>query len=210
MKRKELKRQHISQLVAVIVILIFFNLLGGIKFFRLDLTSERRYSLAGISKETLRQLESPVLIKVYLDGQLPSDLLQFRKSVREILDEFRAYGGKQIEYEFINVYDEPDETVRNSIMKNLSGKGLRLTDIQLKDKEGGFTTRIIFPGALVNFKGVDFPVNLLKNNPALPYHVNLNNSVQSLEYEFIRAIRSLTSGKVEKIAFIEGHRELDY
>ena len=53
------------------------------------------------------------------------------------------------------------------------------------------------------------PVNLLKNNPALSHELNLNNSIQTLEYEFMRAIRGLTVDEVPRIAFIEGHGELD-
>ena len=39
--------------------------------------------------------------------------------------------------------------------------------------------------------------------------MNLNNSIQTLEYEFTRAIHSLTMDEVPRIAFIEGHGELD-
>ena len=85
-----------------------------------------------------------------------------------------------------------------------------MTDVRIKRRDGGLTTKIIFPGAVVSFRGTDFPVNLLKNNPALPYHINLNNSIQSFEFEFIRAIKSLISEKLEKVAFIEGHNELNY
>jgi hypothetical protein len=53
------------------------------------------------------------------------------------------------------------------------------------------------------------PVNLLKNNPSLSHEMNLNNSIQTLEYEFVQAIHSLTLDQVPKIAFIEGHGELD-
>ena len=53
------------------------------------------------------------------------------------------------------------------------------------------------------------PVNLLKNNPSLSHEMNLNNSIQTLEYEFARAIHSLTLKEVPRIAFIEGHGELD-
>jgi ABC-2 type transport system permease protein len=63
---------------------------------------------------------------------------------------------------------------------------------------------------MVNYKGLEIPVNLLKNNPTLPHEVNLSNSIQSLEYEFSKAIHSLTkSNDVPKIAFVEGHGELD-
>ena len=198
------------ELILGLALLLVINFFAGIRFFRIDLTSEKRYSLAPVTKELLRDLDKPVLIKVYLDGELPADMLQFRKSIREILDEFRAYAGKNLEYTFVNVYDEPDVSIRNRIMQDLAGKGLRITDIRLRDKEGGVSTKLIFPGAILNYRGVDFPVNLLKNNPALPYHVNLNNSAQSLEFEFIRAIKSLTSEKVEKIAFIEGNQELGF
>jgi ABC-2 type transport system permease protein len=95
-------------------------------------------------------------------------------------------------------------------MQELSGKGLKINDIRLKDKEGGFTTRLIFPGALVSYRDIEFPVNLLKNNPALPYQENINNSVSALEYEFMRALRSITSRTAGKVAFIEGHGELDF
>jgi gliding-associated putative ABC transporter substrate-binding component GldG len=52
-------------------------------------------------------------------------------------------------------------------------------------------------------------VNLLKNNPALPHEVNLSNSIQALEYEFSKALHSLSATDVPKIAFLEGHGELD-
>jgi ABC-2 type transport system permease protein len=39
--------------------------------------------------------------------------------------------------------------------------------------------------------------------------LNLNNSIQTLEYEFARAIHSLTLEEIPRIAFIEGHGELD-
>ncbi|MEZ5073182.1 MAG: hypothetical protein R2751_20120 [Bacteroidales bacterium] len=39
--------------------------------------------------------------------------------------------------------------------------------------------------------------------------MNLNNSLQTLEYEFARALHSLVRTDVPKIAFVEGHGELD-
>jgi ABC-2 type transport system permease protein len=54
-----------------------------------------------------------------------------------------------------------------------------------------------------------FPLNFLKNNPALHADENLNNSVQGLEYEFISAIHSLKDRTTKKVAFLEGNGELD-
>ena len=210
MNRKELRRKHFAQIVVVVVLVVLVNYFAGIRFFRLDLSSDNRFMLNKNSREIVKNIDDIVFIRVFLDGDLPSDLIRFRQSIRDLLLELKAYANRHIEFEFVNLYAEPDPQIRNSMMQNLADKGLRVTDIRIKDAEGGYSTKIIFPGAIISYKGVDFPANLLKNNPGLSYQVNLNNSVQSLEYEFIRAIKSLTSQKIEKIAFIEGHDELDF
>ena len=210
MNRRVLKRRHLIQLLLGLLLVVAVNVLGSFRFFRVDLTSEKRFTLAKESRLVLRSLDDIVYIRVYLDGDLPSDLIRFRQSIKENLDEFRAYAGKNIEYQFINPYSEEDQKVRNKMMQELAGKGLKPTDVRIKDKEGGYTTKLIFPGAIISYKGIDFPVNLLKNNPGLPYQVNLNNSMEALEYEFIRAIKSLTANKIEKIGFVRGQGELGF
>ncbi|MCB8999578.1 MAG: gliding motility-associated ABC transporter substrate-binding protein GldG [Bacteroidales bacterium] len=210
MNRKNLRNKHFLQLLVTVALLLMINFLAGTSFFRLDMSSEKRFTLNQNTRALLKNLDDVIYVRVFLDGDLPSDLVRFRQSIKEMLLEFRAYGGKNIQFEFVNLYSEQDTKVRNQMMQNLASRGLRVTDVRIKDSEGGYSTKIIFPGAIVSYKGVDFPVNLLKNNPGLSYQVNLNNSVQSLEYEFIRAIKSLTAKKVEKIAFIEGQDELDF
>lgn len=207
---KSRKKYYYLEFVGVILGIFLISQLASMRFFRIDLTSEKSYSISSDSKKILRNLNDVVYVRIYLDGDLPNDLIQFRESIRERLIEFRAYAGKNLEFEFINPYDEKDTETRNRIMQELVKKGLKVTDVQLRDEEGGLTTKIIFPGLVFSYKDIDFTVNLLKNNPALPYRENLNNSVQSLEYEFIRAIKSISNEKVEKVAFIEGHGELDF
>jgi len=209
MKYKQVLRKHIFQYLVLLVILLIVALVSANNFFRLDLTSGKRYSLAKSTKQVLRDLDSPVYFRVYLDGDLPPDFVEFQESIREMLEEFRAYGGENIQYDFVNIYDEKDEQIRNRTIMGLYNKGLRVTNIKMKDEEGGSSDKIIFPGAVLSYKGLEFPVNLLKNNPSLPHEVNLANSIQSLEYEFSKALHSLSKSDVPKIAFIEGHGELD-
>jgi len=209
MDRKALRRKHLIQLGITLVLVVVVGLLAEIKFFRIDLTTEKKHTLSQPSRSMLRQLEDVVYVKIYLDGELPAEFVNFRKSIRELMDEFRAYGGEKFQYEFINLYDEPDETIRNRIIGELYDRGLNVTNIQVRDGEGGSSTRMIFPGAIMAYGPFELPVNLLKNNPTLSHEHNLNNSIQTLEYEFARAIHSLTMEDVPRIAFIEGHGELD-
>ncbi|MDA3822569.1 MAG: gliding motility-associated ABC transporter substrate-binding protein GldG [Bacteroidales bacterium] len=209
MEKQQIIRQHLFQYLLLVVVIFVLALASSKLFFRVDLTSEKRYTLASSTKDILRELEAPVYFRVYLAGDLPPDFVKFQITIREMLDEFRAYAGENIQYDFINLYEEKDATIRERTIYNLYSKGLRVTSIKMKDAEGGSSDKTIFPGAVINFQGLEFPVNLLKNNPALPPEVNLSNSIQSLEYEFSRALHSLTVTDVPKIAFIEGHGELD-
>ena len=209
MERKTLKRRHLLQLLLTAAVVVLLAYLSGLQFFRIDLTSEKRYSLSGSSRQLLENLDEVVYVRIYLDGELPPEFVNFRKSIRELMDEFRAYAGENLQYEFINPYDEPDETLRNRQIEQLYDQGLNITNIQVRDGEGGTSTKIIIPGAMMSYRGAELPVNLLKNNPSLSHEVNLNNSIQTLEYEFARAILSLTIEEIPRIAFIEGHGELD-
>lgn len=209
MDKKQILRQHLFQYLLLIAVLLVVAAISSSLFYRIDLTSGKKYTLAKSTKSVLRSLESPVYFRVYLAGDLPPDFMKFQLSIREMLDEFRAYGRENIQYDFINVYDQTDEAARNRTIVALYSKGLRVTSIRMKDEQGGTSDKTIFPGAVINYRGLEFPVNLLKNNPALPHEVNLSNSIQSLEYEFSRALHSLTVKDVPKIAFIEGHGELD-
>jgi ABC-2 type transport system permease protein len=209
MDRKALKRKHLIQLGITLVLVVVLSLLAEVKFFRIDLTSEKKYTLSQPSRRLLKELEDVVYVKIYLDGELPAEFVNFRKSIRELMDEFRAYGGDKLQYQFINLYDEADESIRNRMIGDLYDRGLNVTNIQVRDDEGGSSSRMIFPGAIIAYGAYELPVNLLKNNPTLSHELNLNNSIQTLEYEFARAIHSLTMEEVPRIAFIEGHGELD-
>ncbi len=209
MKRRKIRNQHIVELVITLVIIILLNLLGSSYYYRFDLTSEKRFTLSPATKEILDSLDDIAYIKVYLDGELPAGFIRMKTAIRELLDEFRWYSPVNIRYDFIDPLEEPDPGIRRNITAQLYKSGLQPTNIQVKQKDGSTMQKIIFPGAIISYAGVDVAVNLLKNNPGVNAEINLNNSIQSLEYEFISMIRNLNSDKIEKVAFIEGHGELD-
>jgi len=199
----------VIRLVIMMGIIILLNYLSSFIFYRFDLTTEKRFSLSRTSEQVLEGLDDVVYIKVYLDGELPAGFLRLRNSISDLLDEFRVAGGRNISYEFIDPSKQEDEGLSSQLISRLYQMGLQPTNLQVKEKDGSSSQKIIFPGAIVSYNGIDVAVNLLKNNPALHAEMNLNNSIQTLEFEFINMIRNLSSERVEKIAFIEGHGELD-
>ncbi len=209
LKRKDLKIKNLVQFFLTILILGLIIYLSSVLYFRIDLTSEKRYTLTNATRNILRNLEQEVFIQVYLEGEMPIGFKNMRRATKELLDEFRVYSRKKVIYEFINPAESPDQKVRNEVFRELDSKGLKATNALFSDKEGGRSQKIIFPGAIVNYNGMEMAVNLLKNNLSLTPSQNLNNSIEGLEYEFIHVIKNISSDTIYKVAFIEGHGELD-
>jgi ABC-2 type transport system permease protein len=157
-------RQHMKLDLQLITVLLLAFVLS-FAFFRIDLTAEKRYTLSPYTKKVLKSLDDSVYVKVYLDGELNIPFRKMQQSLRETLDEFRVYGKDNLRYSFINPFESTDAAVRKDMFNRLSEKGLKPTNILANEKEGGSSEKIIFPGALISYKGVEIPVNLLKNNP---------------------------------------------
>ncbi len=189
--------------------LVLAGILSGHVFARADLTSDRRYTLSGTTRDMLEGLDDVVHVRVYLDGDLPAGFRRMRNATRELLDEFRVIAGYRLQYEFIDPSDIDDPDVRNDLYRELHDKGLNPTNIEIAERGGGRSQKLVFPGAILSYDGFEMPVNLLRNNPALQAEQNLNNSIQGLEYEFVSALYSITDPGAKKVAFIEGHGELD-
>jgi ABC-2 type transport system permease protein len=134
---------------------------------------------------------------------------RLKTAISELLDEFRVYAPRNLQYEFTDPAADPDTRIRNNVFTSLYEAGLQPTNAQVRAKDGSLSQKIIFPGAILSYRETEIPLNLLKNNPGLSGEVNLHQSIQSLEYEFISMIRNLSSDTIEKVAFLEGHGELD-
>ncbi|MCF6365467.1 MAG: gliding motility-associated ABC transporter substrate-binding protein GldG [Bacteroidales bacterium] len=207
----KIKNRLIKLIISSLIIIIGAYFLS-IKFLRFDLTSEGRYTLSDYSINILKNLNDKVYIKVYLDGKgLPSTFKNFRREIKEELDEFKIYAGENLEFEFINPSESPDQEVRFALYGDLFKKGLIPIETNEISDDGKSSQKLIFPGIILSYKGREKAVNLLKSsgNSEPESEENINNSIQALEYEFTNAIQKLSKEKKPKIAFLEGHGELN-
>ena len=212
MSKKNIKKQSLINLLLVFIIVILVNYISSFFLLRVDMTSEGRYSLSNHSKKFLSKLDNEVYIKIYLTGDdLPVGFKRMRRSISDLLEEFKIYANNKIDYQFINPSENPDKEARFGLYKQLYDRGITPIESQEITDEGKTMQKMIFPGAIVVYKGKELGINLLKNDPKYPKdsEQNINNSIQSLEYEFTNAIKKLSRDKKQEIAFIEGHGELD-
>lgn len=201
--RKELKKGAF-----LVTGLLVVSILSGQYFFRIDLTAEKRYSLSDVSKQLVENLEKPVDITLYLDGELPAGFRKLQKSIIQKIEDYNAYASQRINLIIIDPYQISDFRRREQLFTRLSEEGLQPTDIRQNTDQGTITRRI-YPGAIIEYGDKRMSVNLLKNNALLSSELNFNNSIESLEYEFSEAFSELITPKKQTIAFLKGQGELN-
>jgi ABC-2 type transport system permease protein len=206
--KRNVKRQSIFQLLLLTALLIIVNILSGFIFTRFDMTAEKRYSLSPSSKHLASSLDDIVYFKVYLEGDLPPGFKKLKNSIKEVLDEFRIYAGDNIEYEFIDPSANPDKKTRTELYKQITEKGLYPTSLEEADKSGQ-SQKIIFPGAIVNYRSNEFPLLFLKSRIGSSPEEMLNTSVENLEYEIASVLRKIKTENKARVGFLKGQNELN-
>ncbi|MCX2739090.1 gliding motility-associated ABC transporter substrate-binding protein GldG [Pontibacter anaerobius] len=207
-QNKSRRGSDIMLFLAWVAGIILLNVLASSLFFRLDLTEDKRYTIAPVTKQMLGNLQNEVVVDVYLEGDFPAGFKRLQQSVRETLDEFRIYAGGNLRYNFIDPTEITDEQQRNEFYTSLAQKGIMPTNLRATE-DGKQVERLVFPGAVVKYNGKETAVNLLKGNLAASSDERLNQSVEGVEYELAAAIRKLASQGSKIIGYIEGHGELE-
>ncbi|WP_320052769.1 gliding motility-associated ABC transporter substrate-binding protein GldG [uncultured Acetobacteroides sp.] len=202
------KAKSLKTLALFLGAVLVVNVAASFLFFRLDLTSDKRFTLSQVTKDKLKGVKDVVYVKVYLDGDMPIAFKKMKRSVKEMLDEFAAYSGGNVQYEFVNPAAESGKK-QNALYEDLYKKGLRPVNVQEKNAEGGINQRTLFPGAIVSYNGYEIGINLLTSNSRVTPEESINIGAQNLEYNLVSAIDMIMKKELPKIAFIQGHDELD-
>ena len=202
---KKFDNKRLTIIIGLFLGLMVFNIFTQSIYKRFDLTSDNRYTLSAAAKETIKTVDSPLVIDVFLDGNnLPSEFRRLQTETKQLLDEFAAENN-QIIYNFINPLEDDDSRERN--IQQLNNRGL--TPMQVTVQEAGASSQeVIFPWALASYNNVTVKIPLVKNKMGATVQEIASSSIQHLEYAFADGFSKLVSPKRRKIAILKGNNQL--
>ncbi|TRX16346.1 gliding motility-associated ABC transporter substrate-binding protein GldG [Flavobacterium franklandianum] len=198
------KKNNIQSLLILIGILLVLNVVSGYFFHRFDLTKDKRYTLSTASLNIIKQVQNPLYVKIYLQGDLPAEFKRLQSETRDLFEEFQAYN-KNIIFEFVDPLENEDESMDN--IKELYIKGLTPINITVDDK-GKQSQAMVFPWAIAVYNNKEVNIPLLKNIMGASSTQKVIGSVQHLEYSIADGINKITKDKQKKVAIIKGNGEL--
>ncbi|MCB4808427.1 gliding motility-associated ABC transporter substrate-binding protein GldG [Tamlana sp. 62-3] len=198
--------KNIKHIALLVFVLFAINFIANKAYKRFDLTTDKRYTLSEAAENIVTNIESPLVIDVFLEGNdFPSEFRRLQRETTELLEEFKAKN-KNIVFNFINPLENEDTRDRN--IEQLTQRGL--TPMQLTVQENGKSSQaIIFPWALASYNEQTVIIPLVKNKIGASQQELVTNSVQHLEYAFADAFSKLTQAKSKKIAILKGNKQLE-
>ena len=209
------KAYYSTLIVIAVAIVVLLNIIASFFTLRYDLTKDKRYSLTPTTVSFLSDesaLSNRILFKVYLEGDLPAEVQRLRTAIKDKLDEFKYYTGKNIEYEFINPNEgskEDQEALKEQLYDR--GRGIRPVNISYR-KKGTANILEIFPGATVEYAGTTVgSIRFLEGGSfALDNRLEslIQKSINNIEYKLMQSISKATRRTKKTVAFIHGHGEL--
>src|SRR5215831_12835081 len=159
--------------VAVLIILVAINLLGGFFKVRSDLTQNKLYTLSDGTKKILNKLDTPVEIRFYFsrdNASVPVPLRTYAQQVEDLLAEYQQYSHGKIKV--VKLDPKPDSDAEDSAnLDGIEGQNLNLTDK-------------VYLGAVIS---------CLDSKTVLPYLSPDRENL--LEYDLSRAISSVANPK---------------
>lgn len=201
------RKKDLTRLAIILAGILLINFAASLIFTRFDFTAEKRYTVSPITKNILAGLQDQVQITVYLEGDFPAGFKRLRNATNDLLRDFDSYAGGKLQFDFVNPITGDQKSQEESYQR-LKELGIEPTNLSVKT-EGGMSQKIIFPDALITYKGIQIPVKLIQTRAGISPEEVLNNSIQNLEYAFASAIKKVTTGGSVRIGFTEGHGELN-
>ena len=175
-------------ILVVFGIIVLINFLSSRRFVRADLTAEKRYTISQSTKKVLKRLDDIVTIDAYFSRQ-PARVAQIRQSVRDMLEEYRAFS-KNLQINFIDPAAEEEAQ-----KQKLRFMGIPEVQVNVIEKDKAELANVYMGIAIL----------YADKKEVLP----VVQTTANLEYDLTSAILKVTSKEVKTIGFLTGHDEID-
>jgi gliding-associated putative ABC transporter substrate-binding component GldG len=176
-----------SYIALILIIILLINVLSEKLFFRLDFTSDHKYTMSKSTRAILKGLSQPVTVKAYFSKDLPPDVARARSDFKELLVEYSSISKGKLVYEFVD--PTKDEVTEQEAVQN----GIQPVIIDSREKDKSVQKKA-FLGAAVKMGEKTEVIPLIQPGGAIEYAVS-------------SAIKKLSLTKKPVVAFLQGHGE---
>lgn len=198
-------KSKIIYIVSTLAVVILLNGIGNYTYKRFDLTKDKRYTLSSTSETIIDGVDTPLIIDIFLEGDLPSEFKLLQSEAKQLIEEFQTIN-PLVKVNYINPL--ADEANRDNIIRELTKTGLE-PYVNSKKISGKVTQELLFPWGFASYKERTVKIPLFKKSVSEDLQTQITNAIQELEYNFADAFNQLTKEKSKTIVVLKGNGQLD-
>ena len=189
MGRRLLRLNSVIELLLVIAIVVFVNMLGDRHFQRLDMTQDRVHSLSHGGRVLMKRLDKPLVVKVYFTKGLEAPYNNHERIFLDKLEEFRAWSEGRME---LTVIDPTGDEELEAEAQRLGIQPIQYS-FQSDNRQ---ELRQVYMGAALLYGDRE--------------RVMAVTQVNTIEYDLARTIKLLLDADdVRTLGYLVGHQEPD-
>jgi gliding-associated putative ABC transporter substrate-binding component GldG len=175
--------------------------IGQLINLRYDLTKDQRHTLSSRTKMLLKNVDQPLKIDIFLEGNLPAEFLRLRKEISELIKSFQP-NTDQIVYEYIDPFEGAKDT--KSLVDEMKSFGITPEYI-VQSQSQAVEQTVVFPWAMLSGGNRTMLIPLIQKNLGDNKQQKINRSIEHLEFQFYNALYKLTQKNKETIAILTSH-----
>lgn len=174
-------------ILLVAAILVLINVISTSRFVRLDLTEQKEFTISDATKEIVDNLQDLVTITVYMSEGLPPQLATLRRQIADILDEYRNYGRRHVQIDFVDPAADPETEQRLRLL------GIPQITAQTIERDQ-FQSLNIYLGMHISYLDREEVIPVVQDTYTLEYDLTSRILKVSREEEYVVGV---LSGPVE-------------
>ena len=157
-----------SDFILFIIFLVLLNLAGHKAFVRFDLTAPKSYSLSKASKTVVKNLDTPLSVRVFFSDNLPSTYSSVSQYVKDILVEYKGAANKYFSVSYMDMSKPENEQLARDL-------GIQQVQIQeVKNNEVGL--KQVYMGLAVTYGDSIEIMNPIQSSDGFEYNLTTTMS----------------------------------
>lgn len=188
-RRVKASSESTAFLIMIAIGLVLLNVLSAYFYTRVDLTERQLHTLSGGTKRLVGNLDDVLTVRAYFSEHLPPPFNSHERAVRDLLEEYAAYGRGKLRVEIIHPdgNEELEERAREDGVVKVPHAALEQDEAH--EVRG-------YRGLAFSYRGETKAIPVLSRSA----------DISGLEYDFTTTIRQIV-GEKRTVGFVSGHGE---
>ena len=196
----------LKSLAALIVVLLIVNVIVNQLDIQFDLTSDHKYSLDDISIDRIAAIDEPVLVNVFLHGDVPIQFKKYRDYIEQLLRNIRSANGN-VAIQYVDPSSGTAEE-RQDLSQYFRSYGVSPISRRVSSKDE-LSQSLLYPYISVTTDRRTVFIDLLGDKkPNQSEQEAIYQSEIGLEQKIVKALRDITVGGDGLIGILGDQNEM--